>query len=74
MRGNRQGQGGAEAAPLVDKKPEGWMGGVSRGTYEFHSGVPESLLFTNWNREDDKFVYKPVYKKIKCHVSTSLCH
>ncbi len=32
MRGNRQRQGGAEAAPLVvDKKPEGWMGGGGRG-------------------------------------------
>jgi hypothetical protein len=56
MRGNRQRQGGAEAAPLVvDKKPEGWMGG---GGQEVHMDFLQrcSLLFTNWNREDDKFV------------------
>ncbi len=38
MRGNRQRQGGAEAASLVvDKKPEGWMGGA-RGTLDFIQG------------------------------------
>ncbi len=57
MRGNRQRQGGAEDAPfVVDKKPEGWMGGGGKRYIGFHSGVPESLLFTKWNREDDKFV------------------